>query len=208
MKTPVALAFSAVFALVSASAIANEPAAAPAKADIAKGEATAVTCQACHTQDGSRGVSAYPILQGQHADYIAKQLADFKSGARKNAIMTGMAAPLSDADVKNVAAFYGAKKPVAGTAQNKDTLALGQKIWRGGIASKQVPACAGCHGPAGAGLPAQYPRLGGQHVEYLELQMNAFRAGERTNSTQMTAIAAKMTDKEIKAVTDYAAGLH
>ncbi len=208
MKTPVALALTAVFAaLVSAPVFANEAAAAPAKADIAKGEQIAATCGACHTHDGSRGIATNPILQGQHPDYIVKQLTEFKEGKRKNAVMNGMAAPLSPEDMKNVAAFYGSKKPVAGAAKNKDTVALGEKIWRGGIADKQVPACAGCHSPNGAGIPAQYPRLGGQHVEYLEAQMNAFRAGERTNSVQMSAIAAKMSDKEIKAVTDYAAGL-
>jgi len=194
--------------LLAASAHANEPAAAPAKPDLAKGGAiSSQVCAACHTADGSRGSPANPILQGQHPEYLAKQLAEFKSGKRKNAVMSGMAAPLSEDDMKNVAAFYGSKKPVAGAAKNKDTVALGEKIWRGGIADKQVPACAGCHSPNGAGIPAQYPRLGGQHVEYLEAQMNAFRAGERTNSVQMSAIAAKMSDKEIKAVTDYAAGL-
>ena len=208
MKTPVALALTAVFAaLVSAPVFANEAAPAPAKADIAKGEQIAATCGACHTHDGSRGIATNPILQGQHPDYIVKQLTEFKEGKRKNAVMNGMAAPLSPEDMKNVAAFYGSKKPVPGAAKNKDTLALGEKIWRGGIADKQVPACAGCHGPAGAGIPAQYPRLGGQHTEYLEAQMNAFRSGERANSAQMMAIAAKMSDKEIKAVTDYATGL-
>jgi cytochrome c553 len=207
MKPFVALTATVLAALLAAPAFANEPAAAPAKADLAKGEQTAAVCGACHTHDGSRGLSANPILQGQHPDYIVKQLAEFKAGKRKNAVMNGMAAPLTEADMKNVAAFYGSKKPVTGAAKNKDTLTLGEKIWRGGIADKQVPACAGCHGPAGAGMPAQYPRLGGQHTEYLEAQMNAFRSGERANSAQMTAIAAKMSDKEIKAVTDYATGL-
>ena len=136
-----------------------------------------------------------------------KQGRSYATGKRKNAVMNGMAAPLSDEDMKNVAAFYGSKPAVTGAAKNKDTLVLGEKIWRGGIAAKGVPACAGCHSPNGAGIPAQYPRLGGQHTEYLEAQMNAFRAGERTNSPQMAAIAAKMSDKEIKAVTDYATGL-
>lgn len=207
MKPFVALTATVLAALLAAPASANEPAAAPAKADLAKGEQTAAICSACHTADGSRGLAANPILQGQHPDYIAKQLAEFKAGKRKNAVMNGMAAPLTEADMKNVAAFYGSKKPVAGAARNKDTLTLGEKIWRGGIADKQVPACAGCHGPAGAGIPAQYPRLGGQHTEYLEAQMIAFRSGERANSAQMNTIAAKMSDKEIKAVTDYATGL-
>lgn len=207
MKPFVALTATVLAALLAAPALANEPAAAPAKADIAKGEQTAAMCGACHTADGSRGLAANPILQGQHPDYIVKQLTEFKAGKRKNAVMNGMAAPLTEADMKNVAAFYGSKKPVPGAAKNKDNLALGEKIWRGGIADKQVPACAGCHGPAGAGIPAQYPRLSGQHTEYLEAQMVAFRSGERANSAQMSTIAAKMSDKEIKAVTDYATGL-
>jgi cytochrome c553 len=209
MKTPVAFAITAVFAaLFAAPVFANEAAAAPAKADLAKGqEISTNVCAACHTNDGSRGIPANPILQGQHADYLVKQLTEFKAGKRKNAVMNGMAAPLSDADIKNVAAFYASKEAKPGAAKNKDTVLLGEKIWRGGIADKQVPACAGCHSPNGAGIPAQYPRLGGQHADYVESQMNGFRAGTRTNSVQMAAIAAKLSDKEIKAVSDYAAGL-
>jgi cytochrome c553 len=209
MKTPVAFAITAVFAaLFAAPVFANEAAAAPAKADLAKGqEISTNVCAACHTNDGSRGIPANPILQGQHADYLVKQLTEFKAGKRKNAVMNGMAAPLSDADIKNVAAFYASKEAKPGAAKNKDTVLLGEKIWRGGIADKQVPACAGCHSPNGAGIPAQYPRLGGPHADYVESQMNGFRAGTRTNSVQMAAIAAKLSDKEIKAVSDYAAGL-
>ena len=121
--------------------------------------------------------------------------------------MTGMAAPLQEDDMKHIAAFFGGKKPVEGAARSKETLALGERIYRGGIMAKQVPACAGCHSPNGAGIPAQYPRLGGQHVEYLEAQMLTFRSGERANSAQMTTIAAKLNDAEIKAVSDYIAGL-
>lgn len=182
--------------------------AAPAfKADPAKGQQLAASCGACHTQDGSRGAPANPILQGQHADYLVKQLIEFKAGKRQNAIMAGMAAPLNEEAMKHIAAFYGAKKPVEGTATHKDTVALGERIYRGGIAAKAVPACAGCHSPNGAGIPAQYPRLGGQHFEYTEAQLLAFRSGARGNSAQMTAIAAKMNDAEIKAVADYVAGL-
>ena len=109
--------------------------------------------------------------------------------------------------VRHVAAFYASKTAKPGAAKNKDTIRLGERIWRGGIADKAVPACAGCHGPTGAGIPAQYPRLGGQHGDYTELQMNTFRAGTRANSAQMMTIAAKLSDKEIKAVSDYATGL-
>ena len=206
MKCSASLALSACLALFAGTVAAAE--AKPAfKADAAKGQRLAAACIACHVADGSRGLPANPILQGQHADYIVKQLTEFKGGKRKNAIMTGMAAPLQDEDIKHIAAFFGSKKPVEGAARHKDTLALGERIYRGGIIAKQVPACAGCHSPNGAGIPAQYPRLGGQHAEYLEAQMLGFRSGERANSAQMTAIAAKLNDAEIKAVADYLAGL-
>jgi len=194
--------------LLATLAHANEPAAAPAKPDLAKGGALSTqVCAACHTADGSRGSPANPILAGQHPEYLAKQLTEFKAGKRKNAVMNGMAAPLSEEDIRNVSAFYASKSAKPGFAKSKDTVALGEKIWRGGIAERNVPACAACHGPAGSGIPAQYPRIGGQHGDYVEAQMVAFRSGARANSAQMTAVAAKMNDKEIKAGSDYAAGL-
>ncbi|MGM9483431.1 c-type cytochrome [Roseateles sp. NT4] len=205
MKT-VALLLSSL--MLAATAHANEPAAAPAKPDLGKGGTiSSQVCAACHTADGSRGSPANPILQGQHAEYLAKQLAEFKSGKRKNAVMSGMAAPLSEEDMRNVAAFYASKTAKPGFAKNKDSVALGEKIYRGGIAERNVPACAGCHGPTGSGIPAQYPRIGGQHGDYVEAQMTAFRAGSRANGPMMMTIAAKMNDKEIKAVSDYIAGL-
>jgi cytochrome c553 len=182
--------------------------AAPAKPDLAKGQALSTqVCGACHTSDGSRGAPANPILQGQHPDYLVKQLTEFKAGKRKNPVMTAMVASLSPDDIVNVAHFYAAKQAKPGFAKNKDLVRLGEKIYRGGIADKLVPACSGCHGPAGAGIPAQYPRIGGQHGDYAEAQLNAFRSGLRANSAQMTAIAAKLSDTEIKAVADYVAGL-
>lgn len=190
----------------AAPSIAAE-AAAPAKPDLAKGQAVAQVCAACHTADGSRGSPANPILQGQIPEYIAKQLHEFKSGARKNAVMNGMAATLSEDDIRNVAAFYGSKSAKPGFAKQKDLVALGEKIYRGGILEKSVPACAGCHGPAGSGIPAQYPRLSGQHSDYTEAQLTAFRSGARANGPMMMTIAARMSDKEIKAVADYIAGL-
>jgi cytochrome c553 len=191
---------------------ANEPAAqahsAAAKPDLGKGGAiSAQVCAACHTADGSRGSPANPIIAGQHAEYLVKQLVEFKATKRKSPVMNGMAAPLSEEDIRNVSAFYAAKSAKPGFAKSKDTVALGEKIYRGGIAERNVPACAGCHGPTGSGLPAQYPRLGGQHGDYVEAQMVAFRSGARANSPQMVAVAAKMNDKEIKAVSDYIAGL-
>jgi cytochrome c553 len=126
---------------------------------------------------------------------------------RANAVMAGFAATLSDDDMRNVAAWYASQKLKPSAARNKDTVELGQKIYRGGIAAKSVPACAGCHSPNGAGIPAQYPRLGGQYAEYTEAQLVGFRQGVRKNNAQMTAIAARMSDVEIKAVSDYIAGL-
>jgi len=194
-------------ALATSSAGAAEPAAAAFKADPAKGQQLATACGACHTQDGSRGAVANPILQGQHPEYIAKQLSEFKAGKRQNAIMQGMAAPLSEDDMKHIAAFYSALKVKPGFAKSKDTVSLGEQIYRGGILVKAVPACAGCHSPNGAGIPAQYPRLAGQHGEYMETQLLNFRSGARANNAQMMTIASKLNDKEIKAVADYMAGL-
>ncbi len=203
MKSAIALILAA---LVAAPVLAAE--AKPAfKPDLAKGAATAATCQACHTADGSRGSPANPILAGQHPEYIVKQLTEFKSGKRKNAVMAGMAAALTEEDMKNVAAFYASKQAKPGFAKNKATVGQGEQIYRGGIAGKQVPACAGCHSPNGAGMPSQYPRLAGQHGDYTEAQLLAFRSGARGNNAQMTAIANKMNDAEIKAVSDYIAGL-
>jgi cytochrome c553 len=181
---------------------------APAfKPDPAKGQQLAAACMACHLADGNRGSPANPILAGQHPEYIVKQLTEYKSGKRKNAIMQGMAAPLSTEDMRHIAAFYASKQAKPGFARNKDTVQQGEQIYRGGIAGRQVPACAGCHAPNGAGIPAQYPRLSGQHAEYTEAQMLAFRSGARGNNVQMSTIASRMTDAEIKAVSDYIAGL-
>ena len=209
MKLPVALNLFLLALLTSAAGTvyANEAATAAFKADPAKGAQLSASCQACHTADGSRGSPANPILQGQHPEYILKQLTEFKSGKRKNSIMMGMAATLSDDDMKQVAAYYASKSAKPGFAKIKETVSLGEQIYRGGIVSKAVPACAGCHSPNGAGIPAQYPRLGGQHADYAEAQLLAFRSGVRGNNVQMATIAGKMNDSEMKAVADYVAGL-
>jgi cytochrome c553 len=193
-------------ACLAAPVLAAQPAAP--KADLTKGEAIATqVCVACHAIDGSRGLPVNPILQGQHPEYLAKQLADFKSGTRNNAVMKGFASPLSADDMRNVAAFYASKSAKPGFAKDKNTLLLGERIYRAGIADRQIAACAGCHSPNGAGIPAQYPRLGGQHVDYTEAQLLAFRSGQRNNSLQMAGVAAKLNEREIKAVSDYLAGL-
>jgi cytochrome c553 len=207
MKSSVFLYLATAAAMSFAMPAMASDAAAP-KADPAKGETIATqVCVACHTFDGSRGTPANPILQHQHPEYMAKQLADFKSGARNNAIMKGFASTLSADDMRNVSAFYASKMAKPGFAKNKDTVQLGERIYRGGIADRRIPACAGCHSPTGAGIPAQYPRLGGQHMDYTEVQLNAFRSGERTNTLPMSGVAAKLNDREIKAVADYITGL-
>ncbi len=203
MKSPVAL----FFALVVAAPLWAADSKPAFKPDAAKGQALSTTCVACHTADGTRGTPANPILQGQHTEYLVKQLREFKAGKRKNAVMQGMVAALSDEDMQHLAAFYAAAKAKPGFAKNKDTVALGEKIYRGGIGERQVPACTGCHSPTGAGLPSQFPRVAGQHGDYTEAQLVAFRAGSRANNTQMTTIAGRMNDREIKAVSDYIAGL-
>jgi len=204
--------FSNLIALASValslSGLAHGAETKAAKPDLAAGEAKATTvCAACHAIDGSRGLAANPILQGQHPEYLVKQLMEFKEGKRKNAVMNGMAAALTPEDMRNVAAFYGSKKMPVGTAKNQALVAMGEKIYRGGIAKKGVPACAGCHSPNGAGIPVQYPRLGGQHADYVKAQLTAFRQGERTNNAQMISISANLSDKEIEALADYVAGL-
>jgi cytochrome c553 len=186
-----------------------------AKPDLAKGEQLAKqVCAACHAADGNSVAAANPKLAGQHSSYLYKQLASFKpqggkKAARENAVRAGMVAGLSDADMRALAAFYAAQKLKPAAASDKDLAALGQKLWRGGIAEKNVAACAGCHGPDGAGIPGQYPRLAGQFSEYIDAQVKLFRAGGRTNDPggMMRGVAARMSDAEIKAVAEYAAGL-
>jgi cytochrome c553 len=193
---------------------AEEPAKAESKPDVTKGGAiAAAVCAACHAADGNATGNAFPKLAGQHAAYLAKQLHNFKAApgttvpTRYNAIMAGYAAALSDTDIRNVAAYYASQTYKPADAKSPDTVALGQKIWRAGIAERGVPACAACHGPSGAGIPVQYPRLAGQWGEYNEAQLTAFKGGVRKNNVAMTMIASRLSEAEIKAVADYAAGL-
>jgi cytochrome c553 len=178
------------------------------KPDIAAGDAkyTAV-CAACHGAAGNSGTPANPRLSQQHPEYIVKQLQEFKSGKRPNPIMQGFAAQLTEADMKNIAAYVGTQKAKPGFAKDKELVMLGEKLYRGGAQNRQLPACAGCHSPNGAGIPAQYPRLSGQHADYTASQLVAFRDGIRKNSPQMSQIASKLNDREIRAVSDYIAGL-
>jgi cytochrome c553 len=216
MKSIASLLLAAAFVLPAVApaqqpaAAAEKPAApAPAKPDANLGSAKfGAVCAACHGADGNSGVPANPKLAQQHPDYIVKQLEEFKSGKRKNPIMQGFASQLTEADMKNIAAFVTSQKAKPGFAKDKDLVTLGESIYRGGIADRHVAACAGCHSPNGAGIPSQYPRLSGQHADYIAAQLKAFRDGNRTNSPQMMDIAGRLNDKEIAAVADYAAGLH
>ncbi len=207
MKSLVSLLMSATLSLVSGSVLAAGPAAAVAKPDLAKGEAAYAMCIACHAADGNSTTPVNPKLAQQHPEYLIKQLQEFKSGKRANAVMSGMAAGLSDADMRNISFWLASKQAKPGFAKDKDTVALGERIYRGGIPDRQIAACASCHSPNGAGMPSQYPRLSGQHADYTASQLVQFRDGVRKNNLQMTQVAAKMNDREIKAVSDYIAGL-
>lgn len=199
-------------ALAAAGAAAQDK--APAKADAAKGQQIASqVCAACHGGDGNSTIPANPKLAQQFPHYLVKQLVDYtvrpgeSKPARENAIMNGIASTLSAQDRVDVAAWYYSQAAKPGTARNKELLELGQKIWRAGLPDKALPACAGCHGPAGAGIPIQYPRLAGQHGEYVEATLKSFRDGTRRNNLAMQQIAAKMTDTEMRAVADFIQGL-
>ncbi|MDH4428610.1 MAG: c-type cytochrome [Acidovorax sp.] len=208
MKLLASMLTAAALAAPVFTAFAAGEAPKAAKPDLVKGEAlyTAV-CAACHGADGNSAIAANPKLSAQHPEYLVKQLHEFKSGKRNNAVMKGFASALSDDDMRNIS-YWVASKPIKpGFAKDKELVALGERIYRGGIADRQIAACAGCHSPNGAGIPAQYPRLSGQHADYTVAQLNMFRDGSRANSTQMTQVAAKLNDKEIRAVSDYIAGL-
>ena len=201
----------AVFMTASLSVLAAEE----AKPDLAKAKQIAETvCVACHGADGNSALPANPILAQQGAEYLFKQLSEFKAAegktaVRNNAIMGGMVAILSSEDMMSLAHYFSQQKRKPASATDDKLVAAGKAIWRKGDFDKGIPACAGCHGPAGAGVPAQYPRLAGQYAEYTELQLKNFRSEERSNDPEkmMRTIADKLSDKQIKAVSDYIAGL-
>lgn len=186
---------------------------AAVKPDPKKGQAIAAgVCAGCHNADGNSLINTNPKLAGQHAEYLAKQLADFAKkpddkSARVSSVMAGFAATLSPEDRSHVAAWFASQKPAPNSAKNKASLDFGAQIYRAGLPDKAVPACAGCHSPNGAGIPVQYPRLAGQFAEYTEAQLKAFRDGVRHNNVPMQQIAARLSDKEIAALADYIAGL-
>ena len=202
------LTAAALAAPVFSAFAAGEAPKAVAKPDLVKGEASyTAVCAACHGADGNSAIAANPKLSQQHPEYLVKQLQEFKSGKRNDPVMKGFASALSDDDMKNIAYWVTAKPAKPGFAKDKELVALGERIYRGGLQDRNIAACAGCHSPNGAGIPAQYPRLSGQHADYTATQLVAFRDGKRGNSLQMTQVAAKLNDKEIKAVSDYIAGL-
>ena len=199
-----------------ASAAAAAPAAAPVKADLAKGATLydsgdaargLPACVSCHGAAGNSTIAANPKLSGQMGPYLVKQLVDFTTPNRNNPIMTAYAKMLTPEDMKNVSGYLATQAPKQGAAKNKDIVEMGKKIYRGGIAGTGVAACASCHGATGSGIPALFPRLAGQHQEYTVSQLQAFKGGARKNSIQMTTIAKRMSDDEMKAVADYIAGL-
>jgi cytochrome c553 len=199
----------------AAAADAAHSATAP-KADPAKGGSLYDTgdnargvpaCASCHGAAGNSTIVANPKLAGQVDSYIHKQLVDFTTPQRNQPIMTPYAKALTDEEKANIAAYLFSQQPKQGAARNKDTLELGRKIYRGGIADRGVAACASCHGAIGSGIPAQYPRLAGQHQDYTYAQLQNFKSGARSNSPQMGTLAKRLSDEEMKAVADYIAGL-
>lgn len=198
-------------------AVAQTPAPADsAKADMERGRQLATqVCAACHGADGNSAVPANPSIAGQSADYLNLQLAHYKAGIRQNPIMQGIAQGMSESDMRAASMYFAQQKPKGLAARDAQLAKLGQALWRGGDATNGIPACSGCHGPAGAGIPKNYPRVAGQYADYTYTQLKAFNAGQRGNDKAgkdrnglvMHAIAAKMSDAQMRAVSEYAAGL-
>jgi cytochrome c553 len=197
-------------------ALAAAQAPAAAKPDL--GRASQIVnevCAACHGTDGNSAAPVNPNLAGQHADYITLQLAHFKVGIRQNPVMQGMTASLTPEEMRALGVYYSQQKPKGLAAKDATAVRTGQQVWRGGDATSGVPACASCHSPNGAGVPKNYPRIAGQFADYTYAQLKAFKAGERgldkdgkdVNGRIMQAIAHNLSDQQMKAVADYAAGL-
>ncbi|HTS55759.1 MAG TPA: c-type cytochrome [Burkholderiales bacterium] len=180
------------------------------RGDAAKAQSTVTAvCAACHGVDGNSQVPTNPSLAGQHFSYIYKQLTDYKAGRRKNPIMNGIVANLSDEDMRDLAAYFSTQKPKPGAAKDRALVLAGQRLYRGGLSDTGVPACSACHSPDGAGIPAQYPRLAGQHLDYTLAQLQSFRSGARDNdpNAMMRTIAGRLTDKDMAALASYVSGL-
>jgi len=191
-------------------AIAVSASGAQAAGDAGAGQTKSATCAGCHMADGNSVNPIWPKLAGQHPGYLEKQIMDFKAGARKDPTMSAMAAPLSEQDALDLAAWFASQKQAPGTADPAQ-VSLGQRIYRGGNADTGVAACTACHGPTGAGNPAaRFPKISGQHAAYVEKALKDFRAGDRANDAgkMMQGVAARMTDKEIAAVAQFVQGLN
>lgn len=211
MKTTLFTA-AIIAALVSAPSLAA--------GDAAAGKAKAATCAACHGADGNSAASAFPKLAGLGGKYLIKQMKDIKSGDRPVAEMTGMLDNSSEQDIADIAAYYQQqKRALSGAQENKKLLSLGENIYRAGNLETGVPACTGCHSPAGNGnAPAGYPALGGQHAQYIAKQLRAFRTAAHDEENQtgrkndeskvMRSVSAHMNDLEIDALANYISGLH
>ena len=203
----------AVFASACCTVFAADDAKSKPNLEKAKKIAESV-CVACHGTDGNSPTPANPILAGQGEGYLFKQLMEFKAAEgkpaiRSNAIMAGMTSALTAEDMKALSVYFSQQKIKPSAASNEKLVETGKHLWRKGDFDRGIPACAGCHGPAGAGVPTQYPRLAGQYAEYTELQLKNFRSEERSNDPErmMRTIADKLSDKQIKALADYIAGL-
>ncbi len=202
-----ALLMLGLVALPASAANKKVENAAPVPVQSAAEKTVQTVCAACHGGDGNSSITLNPKLAGQHPEYLLKQLTNFKEGKRANAVMSGMVANLSAAEMKDLATYFAAQKPTLGKAKANGAGSLGEKIYRSGIAATQVPACAACHGASGTGIPKQFPRVAGQHADYTLAQLRTFRTGERANAPMMMTIATKMTDAEMQAVADYIQGL-
>jgi cytochrome c553 len=187
-----------------------------AKPDLAHAKQIAETvCAACHGADGNSAVPANPNLAGQGAEYITRQLQQFKAGVRTNPMMSAMVGSLTPDDMVALGIYFSRQKPKGGSAKDPSLVKTGQSLYRGGVAAIGLSACAACHSPNGAGIPKNYPRLAGQYADYTYAQLKAFKAGERgvdkdgkdPQGRIMSAVAQKMSDEQMKALADYAAGL-
>jgi len=181
-----------------------------AAGDPVAGKKKAALCIGCHGVDGNSSNPDWPSLAGQGESYLAKQITDFKTGARKDGTMNAMVGSLSDADIANVSAFFASNKAKGGTA-TESSIEVGQKLYRAGDASRGIAACASCHGPSGAGNPAaKFPALAGQHAKYTLKTLKDFSTSTRSNDpgSMMRVVAGKMKESEMKAVAEYIAGLH
>lgn len=195
------------------AAIAQSPVAKP---DLARAQTLATTvCAACHGPDGNSAIPINPTLAGLPAEYITVQLSHFKTGIRANPVMLGMASTLSPDDMVAMGVYFSKQVPKGQVAKDPELVKVGQAIFRGGVLATGIPACSSCHGPSGAGVPKRYPRLAGQHGDYVYAQLKAFKAGERgadkegkdVQGRTMAAIAGRLTDAQMKALAEYVAGL-